>query len=145
MAFALTKAYAYPVANSAAVPYRRAEQVIELEFTATANDVDLDIGDLAGTFWGAVDATTMGATVLTEITALYPRITGCIAIESVQLIDRVQSAAAGSNGEFAVAINATTLLPEISVNAADGETSWVIKLVCRLLDNDPGVTWSYST
>ncbi|UOF77076.1 hypothetical protein [Caudoviricetes sp.] len=39
---------------------KRAVQVCELDITATAADVALDIGNTAGTFWGDIDATAKG-------------------------------------------------------------------------------------
>ena len=147
MAFALTKAYAYPELISSPTPLRRGNQVIELEFTGTVDDVDVDIGDLTGTFWGDVDASSVGAEVLAKITSLYPSFddTGCIKIESAELIDRVQVASLTTTGQFSVALNATTLLPEIAVNAADGELAWKIRITARLNDSELGTTWSYSS
>lgn len=147
MAFALTSAYAWVAANSSPIPNIRGDQWLELNITADAADVDLDIGDLGGTFWGAVDATSLGATVLAAVTAAYPQwdSVGCIAIESVQLLDRQQVLSADlAANKYAVAINSTTKLPEITFNAADGETSMCIRLKMRLDNGQPGVTWAYS-
>ncbi len=145
MAFALTAAYAYPELISAPTATRRGNQVIEIEYTAAATDVDLDIGDLGGTFWTAAGASTQGAGVLAAITALYPQFSvgGCIAIQSDQLLPKVQSAAAGSAGEYAVAINSTTLLPEITFHTAEGPLVGQVRMICRLNNSQLGAAWAY--
>ena len=145
MAFALTASYAYPQLISAPIGARRGNQVIELYISAAATDVDLDIGDLAGTFWTAVSASQMGASVLAQLTVLYPQFSavGTIAISSPQLLDRVQVAAVSTTGQYSVAINGTTLMPEIAVNAADGELVWQIVLTQVLNVNQLGLAWAY--
>lgn len=148
MAFALSAAFAYPQLISVPTGPLRGLQVIELRITATAADVDLDIGDLAGTFWTEAGASAMGAAVLEKITSLYPRFStvGTVEIQSPQLLDRIQIGTVAGAGEYSVAINSTTLLPEIAVNAADGELVWVIRMITELNYNDPyGATWSYSS
>lgn len=147
MAFALTSAYAWVELNSSPIQNIRGDQWIELNITGTTADVDLDIGDLSGTFWSAVDNSTMGAAVLAAVTAAYPQwdAVGCIAIQSVQLLDRQQVLAAGlAANTYAVDINSTTKLPNITFNAADGETSYCIRLKMRLDNSVPGVTWVYT-
>lgn len=145
MTFALSAAYAYPELISSPTAKRRGNQIIELLITGASADVDLDIGDLSGTFWTAVGSSAPGAAVLAALTSLYPQFSsaGCIAIESIQLLDRVQVASLTTSGQFSVAINSTTKLPEIAVNAADGETSWQIRLVCWLNDSQLGQCWAY--
>lgn len=145
MAFALTAAYAYPVLIKSPTASRKGDQVIEIEFTATASDVDLDVGDLGGTFWTAAGATDMGAAVLDAITLLYPQFSvgGCQSLACDQLMPLVQSAAAGSAGEYAVAINSTTLLPEITLHTGEGITTGQLKMTCRLNNSELGMTFTY--
>jgi hypothetical protein len=146
MAFALTAAYAYPQLISSPTGTRRGNQVIELQITATTADVDLDIGDLDGTFWGDVDASSMGASVLAAVTLLYPQFdtVGTISVASPQLIDRVQIGTVSGAGEYSLAIDTDTLLPNIEFNAADGEEVIYITITAQLNNSNLGATWSYS-
>jgi hypothetical protein len=64
MAFVLTKAQIYGIEAEEAVNKRYQQKAI-LTVTAANTDVDLDLGDLSpGTFWNAVDATSVGAAAL---------------------------------------------------------------------------------
>lgn len=110
-----------------AIPFKgptrkRGIQVLEIEFTAAATDVDLDIGDRDGTFWTAVDK----AAVLAKIENVLANCNSFLCVKSPQLADRLQTAAAGGNGEFALAIE--DKLPNLTVNAADGETAWELHI-----------------
>lgn len=136
MAFSLRKFKADGIRVSG--PNRkRAVQLVELHITALATDVDLDIGDnTPGTFWTAAlaDATygalaTTARAKMVEIAAIS---NGLVAIKSPQLLDRIQIAAVAAAGQYSVAVD--TLGPDIAVNAADGETSWVIQLEYALKD-----------
>ncbi len=69
MAFALTGFEAFPIVVQGAQP-RRAIQRVVLHATGTTSDVDLDIGDNTGTFWGAADSTDLGAAALADLQAI---------------------------------------------------------------------------
>lgn len=132
MAVALTKYRAWGDRPAGPQP-ARGLQYVELRFTAAATDVDLDLGDFDGTFWGAVDATDLGAKALEHITLVEAQVIGFAGIWSKQLADRVQTAAAGSNGEYAIAFTDSDV-PNVTVNAADGETAWHILMAFQLND-----------
>jgi cytochrome c551/c552 len=133
MAFALVAYHARGV-DVVGPSYKRGIQQVVLDITATANDVDLDIGDDSGTFWTAALANATYGALATKALASLQRIVAqsaaLVAVSSEQLLDRVQTAAAGGNGEFALAIQNTR--PNITVNAADGETAWKVILTYEL-------------
>jgi hypothetical protein len=133
MAFALVAYHARGV-DVAGPSYKRGIQQVVLDITATAADVDLDVGDDSGTFWTEALADSTYGTLATKALASLQRIVAqsaaLVAVDSQQLIDRVQSATAGSNGEFALAVENTR--PNITVNAGDGETAWKLILTYEL-------------
>lgn len=124
---------------------RRRLQRAAFTIVATTADVDLDIGDDSGTFWTAAvaDATygVLASNVLAWLQALDDNVAALLDVQSPQLLDRVQTAAASGNGEFARAIQ--NHRPNITVNAADGETSWFIECIWELADNIPPQNQSY--
>lgn len=64
MAFALTSAYLYKIDTPSRIR-KWGWQAAEFTITRSASsDTDLDIGDVAGTFWTAVGATGIGAQIL---------------------------------------------------------------------------------
>lgn len=76
MAFAITKVQCY--GQEAEEPVnKRYRQFMTLNITAANTDVDLDLGDnqsgSLGTFWDAVDGTTIGAAALTAIQDIVTR------------------------------------------------------------------------
>lgn len=135
MAFSLTKFHAEGI--DVGGPARRRLQRAVFTIAATAADVDLDIGDdTPGTFWTAALANaTYGAVALNVqafLQVLDDNVIALFQVNSPQLMDRVQTAAAGGNGEYALAIQ--NFRPNIAVNAADGETAWQIECVWELAD-----------
>lgn len=135
MAFALIKFHAEGVELTGAVRARLQRAVFHI--TATAADVALDLGNDAGTFWTAAIANATYGQLATNASAflqvLDDNVAGLLRVNSPQLIDRIQTAAAGGNGEYAVAIQ--NQRPNITVNAADGETAWLVECVWQLSDN----------
>ncbi len=112
---------------------KRGLQRIVLEFTAAATDVDLDLGDLDGTFWGAVDATAMGAQALEVVTRIVAQAAAFLSVHSPQLADRQKVLAADiAAGKWYMTLENS--MPNITLNAADGETAWYIEVVQELND-----------
>lgn len=132
MAFALTGFQMFGGRQSDPIAQAGPHQYILLNVTGDAADVDLDIGDLGGTFWtdAVADASygSLATGALAMITDYYAQWAGCGAISSPQLIDRVQVAALTGAGQYTLVLNATTNLPEIAFDVADGDTSYVILL-----------------
>lgn len=144
MTFALTKYVASGIDRSGP-SVKRGVQRVALTITALAADVDLDIGDDAGTFWtdALADATygTLATNAQTHLQTICDNVTALLAVMSPQLLDRVQTAAAGSNGEYSIALEDHR--PNITVNAADGEEAWYIVLEWELADGQSPVNASY--
>jgi len=131
MAFALTgfKAHGIDVAGPSR---KRGIQRLCFTITSLVGDVTLDLGNFSGTFWSAADDTALGAQVLQDVQRIAAQAQALLAIQSPQLLDRVQIAVPAAAGDYAVAI--ANNLPNISVFAGSGETSWYI--VCELELND---------
>lgn len=76
MAFAITKVQCYGIEAEEPVN-KRYRQYMVLNLTAANTDVDLDLGDnqtgSLGTFWDAVDGTTIGANALLAIQDIVTR------------------------------------------------------------------------
>ena len=134
MAFALTKfvSYGYDIAGPSK---KRGIQRATLTISATTADVDLDIGDDSGTFWTAAAAdSTYGALASKALEVLQKIEDNALAfhrIDSEQLLDRIQAAAA-SGTAYVLAVQ--NKRPNLTFDAANGETSWVIDLEWLLND-----------
>jgi hypothetical protein len=144
MAFALTKFQAWPVPLSA-TSWKRAAQRAELHITALAADVDLDIGDDAGTFWTAAIANAtygvVASSALTVLQTIADAANGLTEVGTPQLLDRVQIAAAPAAGQYVLAIQDHR--PNITFAAADGELTYTIVLEWSLPDANVGYTAQY--
>lgn len=134
MAFALSKFRAYGTRANGPQP-ARGIQYIEIRATGTSADVVLDLGDFDGTFWGDVDATDLGTKALEVIQLIEAQVVACGVDRSLspQLADRLQVGSLTTTGQFLIDYTDSDV-PNISVNAADGETSWIIVLAALLAD-----------
>jgi hypothetical protein len=141
MAFSLSKFRAYGLRTEGPIR-KRAVQVLEFEIAATTADVALDIGDDGGTFWAAVDDTQLGADVKdTVFNRIVPQLASLLAVNSEQLLDRLQAAAA-SGTSYTLAVE--NHLPKITCAASNGEAAWVIQVLAQLNDRVEAVTCEYS-
>lgn len=146
MAFALTGYFARSV-EIGSTSYKRGIQQVVLNITGTVDDVDLDIGDDDGTFWTAAVADTVYGTLasnaLISLTAIAGQSAALVAVESQELIDRVQVASLSTTGQYSLAIDA--IGPNIAVYTADGELTYKIILVWELNDYIMPITASYGS
>lgn len=145
MAFALTGAMARGI-DIAGPSQKRGIQQIVLRITGTTADVALDIGTAAGTFWTAAIANTTYGTLASNflnnvMVPLSSQSTSLVAVKSAQLLDRVQIATPNGAGQYALAVG--VLGPNLSFNAADGETAYYIVLEYELNDLIPPIVASY--
>lgn len=139
MAFALTKAVGYGVEAEEAVN-KRYKQVLLLTITAANTDVDLDLGDYAGTFWDAVDGTTVGATALAAIKQINVKALTLLSIGGDAILNKLRVATATNAGEWSAAMNSTnTHLPDIAFDSGDAPTSYVVALEWALKDGEEPV------
>ncbi len=112
--------------------YKRGIQQVVFNITGTASDIDLDIGDGTGTFWTAVGATDMGAKALESLTRISNQTAAILGWQSPQFIDRVQSAAAGSSGEYALSLGGLGV--NFSIHTGEGATSYYVIFNLELYD-----------
>jgi hypothetical protein len=141
MAFALTgfKAHGIDVAGPSR---KRGIQRLCFTITATAADVALDLGNFTGTFWSAADNTALGANVLQTVQRIVAQAQDFLSVKSPQLADRIQIATVAGAGEYSLALQ--NKLPNIAVNAADGETAWYVVVELELNDGITPVFEEYS-
>lgn len=144
MAFALTKFSARGI-DIAGPSYKRGIQQVVLDITATTADVDLDLGDDAGTFWAAAIANATYGALATKALAVLQVIvaqsSALVAVKSAQLLDRVQIGTVAGAGEYSLAV--VNVRPNIAFNAADGEEAIKIVLEYELNDNIYPVVATY--
>ena len=107
------------------------------EITGTAADVDLDFSDFSGTLWTALSATAGGHAAKEAMQQIQDQVLSLLAISSEQLVDRVQVASLTTTGQKLITV--TDHLPDIAVNAGDGETLWQILFQWNLSPGNYGV------
>ncbi len=112
---------------------KRGIQRLVWEFTGAATDVTIDLGTYAGTFWTAITTDQRGKDILALVKTIAAQGAAYAGIYSPQLGKRVQVATLSAAGQFTIA-TITNNLPNIAVNAADGETSWFI--ACEIAMKD---------
>ena len=128
MAFGISEYKAYGIYTDEPIT-KRAIQTFECTITALAADVDLDIGDVAGTFWTAAAGTALGAKALVAFTDILTKVDklsfwNSLEIEAGKTI--VPTGGVGA-GKCAVTANTAKTCPELLFAAGEGITS--IKLV----------------
>lgn len=142
MAFALTAFYADGIRYNGPGP-KHGEQVVYLEITAADTDVDLDIGDDAGTFWGAVDATALGAAALAFVFGELAAVNA--GLLDVKILDgqaRYQGAEASGN-VFTMSVNES--LPIITFDSGSAPTAYTVVLKMALENGQEPVRLSLGT
>lgn len=129
MSFALTSFFADGVRFSGP-GLIRATQQYQFNITAAATDVDLDIGDVTGTFWTAAIANTtygeMATQVLAQVNRLYSQFSSVKQVFVPQLFDRIQVASSPTGVQFTQELDSTTLLPNYGFGASQGETAYTV-------------------
>jgi len=126
MAFALTDYKAYGMDISEPVQ-RRAIQVFECTITGLAADVDLDLGDVAGNAWSAIDGNAIGLAAkvaFTEILGKVERFAGysCPEIDFTYL--PAYGDATPAAGYVGIVNNTAKTCPEFVFAAGEGQTSY---------------------
>ena len=128
MAFALTKFQAYGQDVSEPVQ-KRTLQLFECTITATAADVALDLGDVAGTAWSAIDNTAVGLAAKVAFTDILQRVQ-CLMLASCSEIDNVYLPAWGdatpASGYVGRVNNTAKTAPSWVFAAGEGALSYNI-------------------
>lgn len=126
MAFALTDYKAYGMDISEPVT-KRAHQIFECTITATAADVALDLGNVAGTAWSAIDNNALGLaakTAFTEILSKVDRFAGYACPEIDFGFLPAYGDATPASGYVGIVNNTAKTCPEFVFAAGEGVTSY---------------------
>lgn len=147
MAFALTKAEFRGIVHQGP-SYKRGIQEVLLTITGANTDIDLDIGDNAGTFWTAAqaDATygTMAGLVLDQLEAVVAVSEFCAGFKCPELQQTAFVQVASAPGASQYSLTSGTYGPNILLNSGTAPTSYKVLLQYEL---DPAafpVTASYN-
>ncbi len=141
MAFALTEYKAYGMDISEPVQ-KRAWQVFECTITGAAADVDLDLGDVAGNAWSAIDGNAIGLAAKVAFTEILTKVdrlvqASCPEIDNVYLpVYGDGTPAAGSVGRIN---NTAVTCPEYVFAAGEGATSYRFVFVWTLKNEQKAV------
>ncbi len=156
MAFALTRAQAYGTEVEEAVN-KKYKQVLILTFTAANTDVDLDLGDYAGTFWDAVDGSQPGIDALLAIKDIQTRAETFLGIGGTAIAGYSQADASGSSiiaidsaaslgGAATEAVALTGALSTDTILAVSqkvkGANSTALNGFATLIDNGITLSWT---
>jgi hypothetical protein len=145
MSFALTYFEAEHVKLAGPGP-RWGIQAVQMTVTGLAADVDLDIGDDAGTFWTAAIADATYGDLATSALASLKKILaqGTVSkVYSPEIDSGFRRAAAAGAGVYAFALQDKR--PNWTFNAAEGLTSYTIFIEYYLNQNILPVAESYGT
>lgn len=142
MAFAVTSYRAYPV-DVAIDSNRKAIQHIEMTITGTSADVLMDFSNATGTFWTAAKTSTAGAAALTALTAIIGVSKGRKAFYLQGVTDgKVQTFTADTVATHGYKQTSATIVPDVTVFAGEGLTSYFFSLGVALNDGAYPVTSS---
>lgn len=131
MTFALTSFFADGV-RFTGPGLVRASQKYSFTITAAATDVDLDLGDVTGTFWTAAQADstygTMAAQVLTAVTGLEAHYTAVQNLFTPEIAGYALVRSLSATGTYTLDIDATTKLPNYTFHTAGGTTAYTVNV-----------------
>jgi hypothetical protein len=136
MTFALKSFIATGVDLCGPQPQRQTQKLI-FGITASSADVDLDLGDLSGTFW--TDALSdskygdLAAAVKDWVMRNYPNWAATSRVFVQEIFSRVHAATA-SGTAYAQALNSTTGLPEFTFDTSQGETSYTVVVEMEMVN-----------
>jgi hypothetical protein len=125
MALVLTSYQAYGIEPEEGLNGQRGYvQKLIIAGTGAGTDLVHDVGDFTagslGTFWAAVDGTATGLAALGVIQDIALRADNFVSMDGVKKV----LAAAVASGVAALAYDATTGVPNITYNTAEGPTAW---------------------
>lgn len=147
MTFALTSFFADGVRFSGPGPIRATQQYT-FGITAAVSDVDLDLGDVTGTFWTAAQANAtygeMALQVLTQIERLYAQYSSVRDIFTPDLYNRIQVPSSPTGTQYSAEIDATYLLPNYTFATTGGSTAYTVHVEYMLDPNILPTNLSYN-
>lgn len=111
----------------------RAHQVLNLVVTQAATDVDMDVGEVAGSFWtSAVASGGNGPAALAALTQVIAKAESRISLCSPQIQDAKVQVAAAPAGATEYQITTTSIVPSIAFFAASAPTAVTLNVVVCL-------------
>lgn len=147
MAFALTKAEFRSVAHQNPSLKRGIQEVL-LTITGANTDIDLDIGDAAGTFWtAAVANATYGAMAAAALVQLQAVVAGSAFLrrwECPELQASVYVQVASSPGASQYSLTTDTYGPDILLASGSAPTSYHVYLVFEMAAGQFPVTAAFN-
>lgn len=141
MAFALTEYKAYGMDISEPVQ-KRALQVFECTITATAADVDLDIGDVAGTAWTAIDNNAIGLAAKTAFSEILGKVSRLVQASCPEIDNAflpVYGDATPATASVGRVNNTAKTCPEYVFAAGEGLTSYNFVFIWTLKNDHRAV------
>ena len=109
------------------------EQTYQIDFTALAADVVLDISNPTGTFWTAAGGSAVGAVALASLKTILPVVQSRICWCLPQLQDlRSQVATAATLATTQYKLTTVTPIPSIAEFAGEGITSGTFSVTLLL-------------
>lgn len=137
MAFGLSRISAYGIET--AEPVRgKYLQVLELQVTALAADVALDIGNSAGTFWTNVANTA----ARNAVASIWPKVARHISLSVPELFAKtlIASGASTATGQYKITSPQSSSFA-ITIHTGEGLTAYNIALVWALKGDELPVTY----
>jgi hypothetical protein len=141
MAFALTDYKAYGIDISEPVT-KRAIQVFECTITGLAADVDLDIGDVAGNAWSAIDNNAIGLAAKVAFTEILGKVSRLISASCPEIDNAylpVYGDATPAASSVGLINNTAKTCPEYVFAAGEGQTSYNFVFQWTLKDEQKAV------
>lgn len=133
MAFALTKAQFIGVEFDECIT-NKFMQYIHLKITAANTDVDFDLGDVAGTLWGALDGSDAGLDALNAFKQVLTLKESFISLSGLGINDYAPVRTGGTAKEVVWSFNATSLIPELAYVSGSAPTVYDVMLCVLLSD-----------
>lgn len=135
MAFACTGYKAYGLDIQEPIT-KRALQVFELTVTGTAADVALDLSNVGGTAWSAIDNDATGLAAKTAFTTVLAKLDKMISWDCLEIKAAAIQALAGGAGKFVLTLNTAKTMVDIALNAGEGLTGYKFVFVWTLKDEE---------
>lgn len=149
MAFALTNAKFYKVDTSSPID-KRGLQAIEMTITRGSSDTDLDIGDIAGTFWTAAIADATYGTEsrraldsFTLIASQIEQVASCEITAANGFLLRVASVSAVTQYQLVNGGTFPVVKPEIVLNSGAAPATLKVTMLLSLFSDKNTVDFTF--
>ena len=125
MAFALTDYRAYGLDISEPIQ-KRAVQIFECTITGTTADIALDLGDVAGTAWSAIDDNALGLAAKVALTEILTKVDRLAQWSCPEIENALPVIAGGSatTGKYGITNNTAKTMPKLALYTGEGLTSY---------------------